>query len=248
MSESASWKTLETDSGFRESPYATEIVPDPAHDLNAYLDHRAVASPFSFVEIGHREYPISPYIPDLQGGRTYIGIEAWMRDRSPYRGYEDIAEKLRRDALGTTAAYIRTILSGEIRYKPDDEYLNHSWYAGEYDPECILPDSVADELFMGNVLCDPQQGWSEDTDKDRLLTEAARLLTPNGILVLRATMTSGVAQISRGRYVQAGLNPVGYYSPVMTDAWRRLEETYRGRVSRTYFSNDHYLFLEPVTV
>jgi len=225
--------------------YADEVVSENTFDLPGYLERRSSSSSFSFVEIGHRATPIAPHIPDLTGERTYVGIESWLRDQSPYGGFSYLASELRLAAKGTTAAYLHNKLSGEIAYDPGDEYYEHSWYDGEYDPETPLPDGVADELFMGNVLCDPQPGWSSRKDKDRLLREVTRLLAPTGVLVTRETITSREARISRNRYIEAGLLPVGYYGPYLTDEWRRLEITYQGKTLERYSSSDHYLFLEP---
>lgn len=226
--------------------YANEVVPENSFDLTAHLNTRATSSSFSFVEFGHRATPIAPHIPDLSGTRTYIGIESWLRDRSPYDGFKHVASELRLAAEGTTAAYLQNKLSGKIAYDPNDEYYEHSWYDGEYDPETILPDDIADELFMGNVLCDPQPGWSTKADKDRLLREAARLLTPSGILVARETITSREARISRERYRDAGLTPVGYYGPHSSIEWRQLELAYQSKVLEHYSSSDHYLFLQNI--
>lgn len=196
-----------------------------AFNLDTYLEDREDAGSFSFVELGHRVKPISFYIPNLTGQRTYVGIETWIRDRNPYDPYPEKIKKLYAQSESMNAAYHFHPLPGKVFFDADDEAYEHPWYSGEYPAETIMPPGAADELFLANILGDPTVAYSER--RDAILAESARLLAPSGTMVIRETMTPRTSRMDAETLDNAGLEPLAYFGPDTT-TFGRLEEVYSG--------------------
>lgn len=158
--------------------------PQEGFNIDAYLTTRENRENFVIVELGHNGVPIARKQHDLTGGRAYIGIEAWIRDRKHDHYKQHLGD----------AALKNVFFLDQYLYPKMEHAINRASHDAEtynekgYDPTTILPNGAADELFLSNVFGDPHI----HSDSDRpplLLREAKRLLAPNGTLVIRETFT-----------------------------------------------------------
>lgn len=229
---------------------AVESIDQLAHlgmgldnfNVDTYLDSRANNPSFVMVEIGHAGLPVAyQQAPGFTGQRAYIGIEAWLRDLWG-RQQDRKIDQHRTLGQGQNIFYIAQSLGGIVNY--DDENLKNSWYDGEYDPVTLLPEAAADEVFISNVFCDPHVAYSPDATS-KLLAEAARLVDPNGLIVLRETTTPNKAVCFTNRLIDTtGLKTEGLVRSSDTEIWEKLETFYKAEPAKMEPKlGSYYLFL-----
>ncbi|HUC20524.1 MAG TPA: hypothetical protein VMR98_03470, partial [Candidatus Polarisedimenticolaceae bacterium] len=130
------------------------------------LERRTGPEDFVMVEIGHGLWPVA-FNQEFKGRQAYVGVEGWLRHESVK------AEELNR--------MVATQHADENLFLVDNP-INPE----EYSAESKLPEGIADEVFMANVLGDPRTQTHERTP--HLLDEAARLLEDDGKLIIREVM------------------------------------------------------------
>lgn len=222
-----------------------EPSPTNTFNLEGYLARRELDPSFVVAEIGHRTDPIVFYLDNITGQRAYIGFEAWLRDKPPLGNDGDIGlglEMLRIMTKGKNAFFLNQPLGGEVELTTG-RYI-HSIYTGDYNPETVLPDGAADELFIGNAFGDPHIA-NERRRVISLLLESARLIGPTGTLVIRETTSPrrAQAQLDEVSFRDNGLDVIGYYDQSMQDKWAALETAYMGDTETYVDSSSFYLIL-----
>lgn len=229
---------------------AVESIDQLAHlgmgldnfNVDTYLDSRANNPSFVMVEIGHAGLSVAyQQTPGFTGQRAYFGVEAWLRDEWG-RQRERQEEQHKALGDGQNIFYIAQELGGVACY--DEEDPRYSWYDGEYNPKTSLPDSIADEVFISNVFCDPHVAYSPDATS-KLLAEAVCLVDPNGLIVLRETITPGkVGFLTNSLVHTTNLKVEGVARPTNYGIWDKLEEAYNAEPRKHAPSlGSYYLFL-----
>jgi hypothetical protein len=194
-------------------------------DVDSYLQERAARTDFVMVEIGHGAKPAAYADPeDFNGGRTYIGIEAWRRDQM----------HLRRDMIDRTY----------LRHAGWNIFFIDRSQARESDREstsAILPDGSADELLVANVLGDPDV-CGDTQSLRRMIKEFRRLLAPDGRLVLRETVTPPMWIVLKDFLRESDLETEAVIHMDTPECWAQLESVYGGGGMRIYVNpNSYYL-------
>jgi hypothetical protein len=225
----------------------SEVAPVSHFDAQAHLAARAANPSFTMVEMGHDWLPVAEHQPTaFTGQRVYIGIEAWLRD--PYGAKRSgLVEKTADIRASQNVFFMAQDLGGEVCRDSDE---TPSWYSGEYDTQTVLPDGIADEVFMSNVFCDPHIAHYGDRT-ERLLTEVARLTADGGKIVLRETITPQYVRLlssPRNPLVrQLGLQVEARVAPNEEEAWGQLEEVYEADRSCAFLEprlDSYYLLLQ----
>lgn len=224
----------------------SEAAPQAYFDISSYLDGRLANPLFIMVEIGHDSLPVAYQQPvSFIGDRAYIGIEAWLRDPIGVKR-ERVSELRNADKNKQNIFYLAQDLGGAaVR----DYEEGPSWYEGEYNPSSLLPDEVADEILVSNVFGDPHIAFSRDSSLS-LLTELGRLVSKNGIIVIRETITpQNVIHLTDDVFEEAGLVLSGLVDPINEDLWKKLELVYKGDPSYFYPVKklDRYRFLSKIS-
>lgn len=203
--------------------------PTPTRfDVEAYLAQRDADPNFVMVEIGHDSLPVAYQQPvEFRGKRAYIGIEGWLRDPIGVKG--DRLSMLRATKENDqNIFYISQNLGGAVLRNFDES--RHSAYGGSYDPTTNLPAGAASEVFISNVFCDPHIAFSIDRTIS-LLGEAARIVSHDGMIVIRDTITPNyVNYLSDELFIHNGLKVVTILTPG-DDSWPALEVVFKGEPS-----------------
>lgn len=217
----------------REAPSVDTGNPPQANrdfDLTDYLDLRDHNPTFVMVEFGYGDYPVAFAQPGgFTGQRAYIGIEAWLRHPSgpvefdmtkvkDQDRYQNIIYLYQ--GLGKPGESNRQTV-GRHPANPDKRI-----FIGPYDPTTVLPDGAADEFVLSNVIGDGHIAHSLQRSR-KLMAEASRLTDPNGVMVIRETMTPLKARqrLTANMLQRVGLQVVAEHVP--GDAmWDRLEGLY----------------------
>lgn len=219
-----------------------------APDTLEYLEERREQKHLKAVEFGHGVLPIAFKSPTYTGDRFYTGIETWFRGchpSLPENFKEKTIAKLDSDPVLSqqNIALIHHQPGGEIMVDPDTLHKLQfdSWYAGPYDPKTNLEAGVADEVFASNVFNDPHTAHSE-TRAQLLLKELERLVSDEGFVILRETITPENFSVTEDMIHNAGLSIATKITPSMVDAWKALETEFAGE--NWYAKDSFYLFLE----
>jgi hypothetical protein len=149
-------------------------------DIGSYLPLRD-RSEFVLVEIGHGSHPIAYDQAPFTGERAYIGIECWLRDFAGIR--RDALEEMHSTYKKQNIFYVDLNVGEATDYDQSE-----SLYEGEYEAETLLPVEAADEVFLSNVFGDPKIASMEGHTQS-LLNEVSRLISKNGVVVIRETLT-----------------------------------------------------------
>lgn len=223
--------------------------------INDYLIKRQNDPNFVMVEAGHDSVPVAYQQPsNFYGQRAYIGIESWIRD--PWNVKREQLNKLHNAyANGQNVFYVTHNLGGKA-YK--DPAGNRTYFDGEYEAATVLPDSIASEVFLSNVFCDPVVAQVADR-VENLLTEVTRLVDQNGVIVLRETLTPDCTYyFTNDLMASKGLECRAIIRPTDTQTWNDLETLYSGKpykwltdVSTARYEFDpipqsYYLFLSKI--
>lgn len=209
-----------------------------AFNVQDYMSNRGIHEDFVIVELGHNAVPIARNQQDLIGNRVYVGIEAWTRDRK----HSHYLQHLGDSALKNTF-FIDQYLYPEMKHATDRLSHDAEIFSEPYDPTTILPDNAADELFLSNVFGDPHVHAGPGRPQ-LLLREAARLLAPNGTLVIRETLTP---HFSQSTLADAGLHTV-HRQDYRDDKvfWEELESVFNGGNQHALVEpTSFYLFIQP---
>jgi hypothetical protein len=211
-----------------------EII-QPTFDLFEYIHNRYIRNNLIVVEIGHGRNPIVARINDLTGQRAYVGVEAWLRDRSHQSrdvvaDFSDWARKNNRNV-----SFIDQPLPGFAELSREDDFFvsSNTTYVGEYDPATILPNNAADEVYLSNVFGDPHIAKTEGAT-DKLLEEVARLIDPSGMIVVCENITPQLAGLNSERLERSGLKEVASFTPDMEYEWSLLSKIYDNYTTPLY--------------
>jgi hypothetical protein len=201
-------------------------VEAPSFDVGNYMQQRAETAPFAMIELGHGRYPLVANQPNFfTGDRTYTGIEAGMR--SGLAKAEERRDELGAEYKDVNATFMVHDLGGAAVYENDDFADVH--YRGGFQPQTPLPAESGDEVVASNVFGDPLV--ADDFGRTMgLLTEMSRLTSPQGVVILRETITpdqSSFLHESAQWYTAeyAGLQVLGRVAPYTMD-WEELELFY----------------------
>lgn len=213
---------------------------DAGIDINDYLAKRDADQHFFMVEFGHDAIPVAYQQPvPFYGDRVYLGVETWMRN--PANNKPAMVRKTHEQYANNQNIFYTTIaLDGSV-YRDDSGV---SWFDGTYNPETALPDGVASEVFLSNVLCDPQIAFNREFSHS-LLSEVARITQESGMVVLRETITPhSVRHIDDELLSSVGLVVDAIIRPHDSE-WQRLEQVYKGEPSSMPAKSDsYYMFLK----
>lgn len=196
------------------------ILPDgrgqaphnPEFDVSGYLQDRAEADPFLMVEVGHGSYPVAYQQPQLTGDRRYIGAETWMVRR--------------RDGL-------QGILAHAVTPRSVRNGTNITFVSDPINPLAELEAGIADEVVISNVFGDPLFARL-GLGTAQLLSEAARLINYNGVIVVRETITPNKSRVAETTVAQAGLKILEKVYDIVARqrTWKALEEVYDGKAKK----------------
>ncbi|HVX57928.1 MAG TPA: hypothetical protein VHA37_09460 [Candidatus Saccharimonadales bacterium] len=216
-------------------------MPTPDFDLGDYLDERLHRPSFVMAEIGHGPYPLVANLPRFfSGQRAYIGIEAGMRDRDLA---EERAEEFSQQYADANASFLTHDIGEGERLQGNT--CTDEWYEGEFEAETILPDAAADEVVASNVFGDPliAPDFGRTT---KLLQEMSRLITHDGLVVVRETITPANAVFLQEYIVKhAGLTILKRVELEEALDWEQLELFYgtHREYANPYQEGSFYLFM-----
>lgn len=218
-------------------------VPRTDFDFEAYLQARVENDRFVMVELGHNAWPVA-YQQDFKfsDGRTYIGIESWLRD--PVYDMRREIHRLRQVQEGGQLIFFLTHDLGGVVHNDDPEDPEEgTWYEGKYDAHTILQEQTADEVFASNVLCDPLIGFNYPRSL-ALLNEMRRILKDDGIVLLRETTPKYMLLFNNELIATSGLQPLALLK--QTDdllLWETLEKRFSGAPNIPVRKESFYLAL-----
>jgi len=225
----------------RTSEALKSEVESTSFNIEAYLAQRdKPGQAFTMVEIGHGGVPVVHKQPHpFTGDRAYIGLETWMRGSKEW-----VNALIARRALHDNIFYMHYEPGGEVR-ETRDHGRKEQWYAGPFDTRSLLPDEAADEVFVSNVFCDPFLAHHGNRT-ERLLAEIHRILNPNGVAILRETITpNDVNEIDKDLLEDVGLRVMALETIEDADPtrWDQLEARYNGETINENERGSYYLFL-----
>jgi hypothetical protein len=203
--------------------------------LGEYLESRN-RDDFILVELGHRLTPILPNQKPFIGSRAYIGVEADLRN--PYGMFDKEMQDIKDEYRSQNVFFTKHDTGGRAVFI--DEGVSKE-YEGEYNAKTILPNGVADEVFVGNVFGDYHIAWHKNTQK--LLRECSRIVDPNGMIVIRETITPHNVQITDEELAVEGLR-IACKINEGADIWCSMEDIYSGSKLRLSNPNSFYLVLQ----
>lgn len=217
-------------------------------DTLGYLEQRRSSKHLKAVEFGHGVLPIAFKNPTYTGERFYTGVETWFRGCHPSLP-ENFKEKTiaRLDSDPTLRDQNITLIhhepGGEIVVDPDTlhKLSFDSWYTGPYDPETSLDSGMTHEVFASNVFNDPHTAHSKERAQ-LLLNELCRIVSDEGVVILRETITPERFSVTDEMIRNAGLFVAAKITPDMIDQWSALEDEFAGE--KWYAKNSFYLFLK----
>ncbi len=213
-------------------------------DVQAYLENRDTNSSFIMVEFGHGPSPVAFQQPvPFKGDRLYVGVEAWLRD--PLGRIRESVKVEQAERQDQNIVFIDQCLRRDGRRNTDALALSNppQRYLGPYIPTTDFPDASVDEVFLGNVIGDPHLAESRFRIQ-RILNEVSRIVSNNGMIVVRETLTplSAHRRLSAVALQKAGLQEIGRYVP-MDELWSNLEERYGVKSKKKVLSMSFYQFL-----
>lgn len=221
-------------------------VPVAAEPFNveAYLLQRDEAPAFVMVEFGHGARPVAYQQTKFSGERAYVGVEAWLRDPD-YRKRRQV-EKLSAEPAHSTqnVFYLtQTLSDAEAVDSTPMAVTYYNNHGKNYETATLLPDKAADEVFLSNVFGDPHVA-KVPRNTTKLLTEVARLLDKNAIIVLRETITPEMVDLDERGLKAAGLRVLEDVDQTSTHTWAQLERRYNGDTDSPYLvPGSFYRFL-----
>lgn len=200
-------------------------LSNESFDIQRHLRARQEDPSFSLAEFGHDIYPIA-YSQGFRfvGRRFYVGFEGWLYDPEGARQrYLDERNAIQGD--GQNIHFIRQELG---RYGFIDGFPADEVYEGDYDPVTCLDEASISEVVAINVLTDPLV--ADDPGRSLgLLSEMRRIVRPDGLVVLRETITPHYRDcIEEGVVARAGLELVARLTSAGVDPgkWQALERVY----------------------
>lgn len=223
-----------------------------AVDAEKYVAERKKLEHLKAVEFGHGVLPIAFKNPTYTGDRFYTGVETWFRGchpSFPVSSKDKTIAKLNEDPIlrEQNIALIHHETGGEIMIDPDTLHRPSfdSWHTGPYDATTNLESGTANEVFAGNVFNDPHTAYN-NRNAQLLLTELARVVSDDGFVILRETLTPIRFNLTDEMIEKAGLSVAAKITPDMVYAWQALEAEFAGD---SYFDTDRsfYLFLQKIT-
>lgn len=221
---------------------STFVGPEAlAFDVEKYLGDRSRNPSLVVVEFGHGDNPIAlKNLRFYRGDREYIGVEANLRDRAgdSRKMLDEIVQKNPFRNL----TFLNHELGGKLELVMDKELAE--FYDGEYNARTKLNDEVANEVFLANVITDPIVANSEKRVLS-LLGEVARISKPEGIIVMKETITPNCTPyLTDENLAKRGLMKI---KEVMftqeRPVWLKLEHIYGPRRSHMIDSGSVYRFL-----
>jgi len=209
--------------------------------VEKFLEDRQASSSYSVVELGHRECPVVYGLHNLQNGRSYTGVEAWLRD--PSGSVRSALTELQKFYSGTNVRFLDIDVGGDINR--DEESEDYGCFIGEYQAATPLPGNQADEVVVSNIFGDPHIAYRNGSSVT-LLREIERLLKSDGLAVIRETTTPHRAtwSFTPERIATAGLKET---VRVMQNApvWQLLETSFSGSSDIPFSPSDSfYAFLQ----
>jgi hypothetical protein len=165
----------------------------------------------------------------FEGERYYIGIEAWLRD--PANRVKKRIQALQAEHPNNNITFIDQALGapGESNRQERRDTGTKEVFDGPYDPTTILPDGVADQIVLGNMVGDRHIAHSTRR-AGLLLGEVSRLIAEDGVMVIRETESPRRAHrhLKRRSLRRVGLQTIGTrITPGDKEMWERLEARYR---------------------
>lgn len=186
-------------------------------EVGEYLESRSQNPNFIAVEFGHREKPIAfSEATDFTGDRAYIGIEANLRNGYGFMCLDDMVSE---SGLEDSNVFFIDHVVGRIKSGWDDVEID-----GDYQAETILPPDIANEVFAGNVVCDPIVAHNEKRTNS-FIEELARVVAPAGRIILRETITPKEIKYLKSALAISGLSRVATITPQCKE-WTQLEKVY----------------------
>lgn len=223
-------------------------APDPNHEieqnpigfnLDMWLLQREHNPNYVMVEIGHGHYPVAKN-QEFESPRLYVGFENWQY-RSDSKDAARQHTKQFRQAEGN-ASKNAVFISNDSPLYEKPEYGT------------VLPEGMADEVFLGNVIGDPHVYENYGKRIAEMLSEAVRLLSDTGKIVIRETITPNYDQYDKDEVEHQldaairdlGLKKLGRISGDQSDEWLKLEQLYHtGKDARDMATPEsYYLILE----
>ncbi len=211
--------------------------------LHTYYENRNPRS-LSVTEFGHNIYPIcltanaltTPY-------ERYTGIETWYRGGSEAKSR--LEDKLRTVDGSKTDNYNRS-----IRFITHDSGItihregSDRWQEGSYTPYSSSELGHEDEVIASNLFGDPDIAESIALTQT-LLAQMAEITRPNGLIVLRETITpERVRPFSKAFLGEIGLKGYMTYKTTDSPLWKRLESIYDGSKAKPLSAKSLYIFLQ----
>lgn len=223
-------------------------IVEPGFDPSAYLDWRDRNPSFRMVEFGHGLHPVAYQQPaGFTGERSYIGVEAWLRDISATAKATMLELQSRHP--GQNVTFIEQSLGKHRDNRRPSLFsgIGRIIYRGPYDPTTKLPAGSADEVFFNNVFGDPHIAGSGKRS-GRLLGEAARIIDENGVIVIRETITpkDSRRRLTDQLLLSAGLKTLAFCTQA-DQVWERLESLYTNAWRLSKHQN-YYSFLAKTAI
>ena len=132
-------------------------------------------------------------------------------------------------------------LGGTVKGRNADD-PHASWYEGEYRTATNLPDGIADEVVLSNVIGDPLTAVKYEPLMN-LLSEVARVMSDSGVAVIRETLTPELTILVSDEILhRAGLQVKAIYRYGEAE-WSALEAKYQVDKTTKISENAYYLIL-----
>jgi len=162
---------------------------------------------FVMVELGHGANPVA-LTQQFKRQRAYIGIETWQSKNFVEAGHERV-EGLRDGRPDENIFFLDRPI--------DPDALE------EDDMATVLSDGAADEVLISNVLGDPEV-YDQPDGISNVLNEAKRLITPDGKIIVRETITPFLYNVLPVA-IEAGLE-IDQVSSRLDSDWEQLNDLY----------------------
>ena len=207
-----------------------------------WLESRAAASGYTVVELGHADAPIAAN-DRFDGARVYIGIEAWIN--SAYaQGGAAVIDDLRSSRPEENLFFLSCNTGFEEgQFLPGVADGLERSAPRSYEVATVLPDEVADEVFLGNVFGDPRVKSSPERTA-ALFREVLRIARPGGRIILRETVTPYRDELLGRLADQNGVRTEAKVTRQDVVDWCALEASYRpSRADGEYPARNSYYWL-----
>lgn len=221
----------------------TQELQSAQSELQAidYLERRKGATSFKTVEFGHGMTPIWLRNPEAysEGTHSYLGVEQWLR------GYDSGAKELQKkvpNGLVGTIQHVAQSAVGEV-LRSYDQKGAEIWYEGDYSAKAEVEDSSIDEVVASNLLTDPMVAHHHQR-VTVALAEMHRIVSEQGVVVLRETITPDNTQYLEQSIVESGLEVADRVTRARdSQSWTALEQVYNGDISMRLPNNRSFYLL-----